>query len=410
MEEERKIVLDGFITLEVSFLEKLWAAYLLTRYEKVCERYETGGDHHDVLTQSYDASTLYECTGQQQMTSKKIDKLAWDSFLIKDAIQKEGEPPLKKVCLVAALNRNSWSNEVKEAFDITHRDLGDKGLTFERVDDYDVLYPLLYEGILGFAFIQNRLYPLGPEEHGIRYDKDQNMFINGLGLSVDDMVKFKRLPHSFLPSLYWGTFYRKLLEDSTDETELPFVFDNYSYNFGIKWKNAGDMRQLYKQTSYVQRYAEPEDYGNNAFVHTSWSKKHSYHSAYVFDCSDVLNRDKVSELLGLMQRAIRSYREKKQYPEMERIGGELITSSEDWSPRAWWEARKTSREDIYISRVLRGSALLTELLNEGILGFAFADIDYAGNVISTTNQIKLVGPGIPAMRLKNGELLREPES
>ena len=63
MSEEKKIVLDGFIILEGRFLEKLWAAYLMSKGEAVCERYETGGIHHDVLTQSHDSHTLYECKG-----------------------------------------------------------------------------------------------------------------------------------------------------------------------------------------------------------------------------------------------------------------------------------------------------------------------------------------------------------
>ena len=133
MAEERKIVLDGFITLEGRFLEKLWAAYLMSKGERVCERCESGGYHHDVLTQTY-YSTLYECTGQKHMTSDKINKLVNDAAQIKDALLKEGEPPLKKVKLVSCLNRDSWSDEAKKTFDLAEKSLNRLELNKARKD------------------------------------------------------------------------------------------------------------------------------------------------------------------------------------------------------------------------------------------------------------------------------------
>jgi hypothetical protein len=401
MAEEKKIVLDGFITLEGRFLEKLWAAYLFNKGEKVCERYETGGFHHDVLTQGYD-STLYECTGQKEITTAKIDKLVNDASQIKDAIQKEGEQPLKSVKLVVSLNRNSWGEGARKTFDLAQNSLKRIGLSLERIEDYDVLYPLLYEGILGFAFIQNRLYPIGPEEYGIRYDKGKQGHPFVKRFSPIKIEEFKQLPQSFLPSLYWGEFYRQLQERWAEEeleSKLSFFWEKYSYGgFGIKWRSSQDMRELYKRTSYIHSYLA-EDHEDNALLQHSWSKKHDFYNVYVFDNRDELDRKEISELLGMLATAAEAYRQKG-YGEAELYFGHIITSTEDWSPRAWWEARETAREDLKIhkSEILRGGDVLIKLLNEGILGFAFSELDYAAN------QIKLVGPGIPAIRIKEGKL------
>jgi hypothetical protein len=409
MTDERKIVLDGFITLEGRFLEKLWAAYLMTQYKTVRERLETGGYHHDILFSDGVTSTLCECTGQQQMTPQKIEKLGRDAFLIRDAIRNEGETPLKKVILIAALNRNSWSKEVSETFEIQRGDLDAYDIKLEKAEDYDVLLPLINEGILGFALIQNKLYPVGPEEYGIRFDKSKGEFRRTFA-SID-IDKFKRLPQSFLPSLYWGTFYKELQEKwAKEELEEPLNFQRfwypYSYGgFGIKFKSAENMRDLYRNTYYVKRHVF-EDYKDNVLVGVGWSRKYTYPTAYGFESRDYVDRSEVSTLLGRISSAVRTYRDKRSGT-TERFGIHVVTASADWTPQAWWEVRKTAREDVYVHEVLRGEDSLIKLLNESILGFAFSDIDYSGNIVDTSNQIKLVGPGIPALRLKDRNLSRE---
>lgn len=414
MEEERKIVLDGFITLEGRFLEKLWAAYLMSKGETVCERYETGGIHHDVLTQSYDSHTLYECTGQERFTAEKINRLRRDALLIKQEINKEtASRPLKKVVLISSTNRNLRDNEAKATFERAKTQLFRSGLTLESVDDYDVLYPLLYEGLLGFALIENKLYPVGPEEYGIRYDKNKKYEPFARGISFIDIEKFKRLPQSFLPSLYWGTFYRELQERwAKEEEEFPLSF-SHSYSFGISWKTAKDMRDLYKQDLSQLSRTIIDDFEDSAFVEWSWSrKKYNFFNVYVCDSKNkFLDRADISALVGKIMDAAEDYRQKHEYTAKERFSGYLVTSSEDWSAEAWWQARETGTEELTIdaSNILRGSNLLIKLLNRGILGFAFAEPEeYTGNVKHTTNQIKLVGPGIPAIRLKDSELLTEP--
>ena len=44
-----------------------------------------------------------------------------------------------------------------------------------------------------------------------------------------------------------------------------------------------------------------------------------------------------------------------------------------------------------------------KLFNNGALGFAFSELDYTGIPIDTANQIKLVCPGILAIRTKEGK-------
>lgn len=404
----KKIILDGFNTLEGPFLEKVWAAYLLKMGKNVVERYETGGYHHDVLVNEYSQSILYECTGQKEMSEEKINKLRADTFKIAKAIEKTGEPPLKKVVLISATARNSWKDRVRETFKNAEEDLKEHGFVLEKIEDNDILYQLIYEGILGFRLIQNRLYPVGPEDYGIRFDKDKKMFV--YDKCKLDMTRFRKLPQSFLPSLYWGTYYKDLLEECIDSSEgKSFSFwETHSYGgFGIKWKSTGDLAYIYNIYDRMHdREWTTEIYEDVGYIH-EWKsrRRYYYYSARIFDTSAYITRDKIAEILGKLMEMVYSYRKGKEYLKDKRFSYMIITSSEDWSPRAWWEARISAREDLWASDIERGTEVYLKLLNNGLLGVTYLYLYDRYN--NEPNHIKFVGPGIPAIRLKDGKLIKE---
>lgn len=407
-EKYKKIILDGFNTLEGPFLEKIWAAYLLKKGKNVVERYETGGYHHDVLVNEYSQSILYECTGQKEMTEEKINKLRADTFKIAKEMEKEGDPPLKKVVLISATARNSWREKVIETFRNAKDDLKDHGFELEKIEDNDILYQLIYEGILGFRLVQNRLYPVGPEDYGMRFDKDKKKFV--YDKCKLDMTKFKRLPQSFLPSLYWGTYYRDLLEECLDPSEgKSFSFwETCSYGgFGIRWKSTGDLAYVYNM--YDRRHDREwttEIYKDVGYIH-QWKsrRRHYYYSARIFDTSAYITRDKIAEIQGKLMEMVYSHRKGKEYLKNKPFSYKIITSSEDWSPRAWWEARISAREDLWSSDIKRGTEVYLELLNSGLLGITYLYL--YDTYDCEQNHIKLVGPGISAIRVMDGELIKE---
>jgi hypothetical protein len=94
------------------------------------------------------------------------------------------------------------------------------------------------------------------------------------------------------------------------------------------------------------------------------------------------------------------------------IAIQSVKTDSDGPLHLWQQMTQASRNRnrrVYCSRLayLRGGQLLIEPLNHGTLGFAFADLDY-GNIKETNNHIKLVGPGIPALRVKEGKLTVQP--
>ena len=406
--ENKKIILNGFNTLEGPFLEKIWAAYLLKIGKNVVERYETGGYHHDVLVKEYSQSILYECTGQKEMTEQKINKLRADTFKIAKEIEKMGEPPLKKVILVSATARNSWKPKVIETFNNARDDLREHGFELQKIEDNDILYCLVKEGILGFRLIQNRLYPVGPEDYGIRFDKERRIFV--YDKCKINMTEFKRLPQSFLPSLYWGTYYRELVEECMDPSEgKSYSFwETYSFGgFGITWKSTEDLAYLYN--IYDRRHDREwttEIYEGVGYIHEWKSRRRNYYySARIFDTSPYITRDKIAEILGKLMEMVHSFRKNREYLKDKSFSYKIITSSEDWSPRAWWEARISAREDLWSSEIKRGTEVYLDLLNSGLIGITYLYLYDKYN--SEPNHIKFVGPNIPAIRLKGNELMKE---
>ena len=104
---------------------------------------------------------------------------------------------------------------------------------------------------------------------------------------------------------------------------------------------------------------------------------------------------------------IHSYRKGKEYLKNEPFSYKIITSSEDWSPRAWWEARISAREDLRALDIERGTEVYLKLLNNGLLGITYLYLYETYNI--EPNHIKFVGPGIPAIRLIDGKLIKEKE-
>lgn len=383
------IKLVNSISLEGPFLEKVWAAYQLMNYREVVPRYETLGTHHDVLVKLSSHHILYECTGQYPMTRDKINRLRNDAFDLADRLTRLNEPPLKEVVLVSSCLRNAWSEDVRGTFENARKDLEkSKGIKLYSIEDYDLLYELIRSGVLGLRLIDNRIYFIGPDDYGIRFDREKKEFIKDF--SKLDMQRFYQIPHSFLPSHYWEQRYRKLIEESMEGKLEGTPLWTYEWQYGVSFEGAKDFKNVHESI-----YRDGERFNSEAllsddkgYVRRWWSRRYSYYEVHIFDVNQFVSRDVVSALKGYAMELMRKIRDSEDYLEGQKFTIYIYSASESWSPLAWAEAQSMAREDVEKVYVKRGNESLLELLNQGALGLAYRE----------KNQITLVGPKQPAIR------------
>lgn len=388
--DDEDILLEGKMTIEGPFLEKLWAAFQISKFRRVVPRYETLGTHHDLLVTNTENSTVYECTGQAEMTEKKIHKFVNDVQQLQDRLEKAGEPPLKEAILVSTTLRSGWANGVKQTFERAKRQMEETyQINLNKLEDYDVLYELIFSGVLGLRLIDNRIIFAGPEDYCLRYDSGKNSFIKGF--ANINLNRFRELPHSFLPSHYWEQRYRELFEEAMKPQlewvrEPPWV---YTSQYGIKWAKPSDVKKLY-QTKY-EKWPRvytllSEDHG---FIQDWRSRRrHDYYSVHVFDCSEIVTRDKVSEQKGYTIDLFWKLKEANEYLKSEKAGLHLYFTSGSFSPLAWAESKESTAKEISIHEVKQGEDMLRDLLNDGFLGFSFTE----------QNLITLASPPIKSIR------------
>lgn len=297
---------------------------------------------------------------------------------------------MKRAVLVTASLADAWEPSAKQRFEEMKGILSAKGIAVELKEGGEVLNFLLNTGVLGFSVIQNRVYPLGPEEYGVRYDRSKKEFVYGVAPGLD-LQRYRTLPQSFIPSLFWGTYYQDkqrewAKEEMETEDTFPMKFwDQYAFKYeGIRFVNSSQLRALFRHTRRIKNYSY-DDFENDLLVGFSWSRKHDYPGGYAFDCSDYVELGRVKELMGKIQRAAFSWRQKR--GSSDRMRFQIVSSCSEWSPEAWAEAGHGYRDYIDMDIPIRGDKCLWELLNAGLLGFAF----------SKENKIVLVGPERPAV-------------
>ena len=392
MTSQQPIILRDGITLEGPLLEHLWGALQVHQHATVVPRYETLGSHHDILVTAGDHSIMYETTGQSQMSVEKVDRLSNDALQLSDRLQRAGEPPLKEVFLVSTTLRSSWPDAARRSFE-THRRHLERTVQIKLVslEAYDVLLPLVESGVLGIRLIDNRVVFAGPEDHAIRYQASSKQFT--FGLPTLDQARFRELPHSFLPSHYWEQRYQALFRERMEkelEGAPAWIRWSYPYQFGLKWERSESLRQLWEKWYAALSRSYIMHSESNVFVAESRARSgNRSYGVHIFDISEHMERDKVSELKGLAHRAFWQLTDAQEYLKTERAGVFVYSASDTWSPLAWAEAAETYGKEFYPGKPRRGTDVLLHLLNQCGLGLTF----------SRDNLVTLAGPPTPAIRL-----------
>ena len=396
---EGYIELKGSMILEGPFLEQVMAAYLLSKGKKVVPRLETGGIQHDILVETYEGFIVYECTGQREIREDKIDKFHSDVLYLHSVLTKlEGKGIIEAV-FVAAVNDDAWDPSAKVALNSVEKSFKKRiGAKLSVISGINLIKELIGSGVLGLRLAKGKLHFAGPQDYAIRYIPDRKEFqMSFAPLSPTEMLSFRELPHSFLPSYYWESYYKDLYLESSEGKKEPLTIWTYYIEEGTTWRDVKDMVEAYYSMLSLRKRTYIMERGDDYLIEEYKSRRGNYYyTVHMFSVDTRFDSSVAGRLMGKAIRIMDNIKEKyKDMLEKEPFSIYLHSATEDWSTKAWSKVKgripRSLISDISAIIVERGNDFLLKLLNAGILGLRFR----------VRNEVTLVGPGIDAVRLSN---------
>jgi hypothetical protein len=399
----QRVEMDGALRLEGVFLEKVFAAYAISKGLRVVPRPETEGKPHDVLLEQYNGFVHCECTGLAEITSSKVERFYYDTIELHDRLSKKYGKGVVEAWFVAATHGNSWTAEASEKFQKVNTLLREKfGVETRLISSDELLLELLKSGVLGVRLVRDRIFWTSPEDMAIRYNPEQKRFVYD---RCDEYVlnELRRTHFSLLPSFYWDSYYKTIFEEAVkDKAELPLSVFSYPYPAeGLQWRSLTDLVDCYAEylNSFNRTYVWEK--GNDFILELHTSKRgNDHYILHIFTLGEQkdsgakhVSSTLVSTLKGRAHLLIEDLKKAGKIPKDERVGIHIVSSTQYWTPQAWGmapEVPEVLKEEVHIYHAA-GNELLQDLLNMGILGFRFRE----------KNQVTLVGPGLEAVRLSS---------
>lgn len=78
------------------------------------------------------------------------------------------------------------------------------GADFRIVSGLELIKELIKYGVFGLKLVKGKVHFAGPEDYAIRYNpRDRSSKMSFGPFSPIKSLRFRELPHSFLPSYYW---------------------------------------------------------------------------------------------------------------------------------------------------------------------------------------------------------------
>lgn len=389
---------EGSVSLEGPLLESLFSAYLLRTGHQLVNAIETRGVQHDVLEKLYDGGFIfYECTGQEIITEKKVNRFLNDIFSLDEVLREASDGKgLVKAVFVAAVAEDAWQENAKKALEYVKTKVKQKiGCDVEVISGLELLKELISSGVLGIRLYQNKIYLTGPEDYGIRYSTESGEY--RMSTAPINITHFRTTPYSFFPSHYWENCYRELfreaMADKKEEWANEYQIFSYAFIEGLRIGSTEQLVALYRDYTLSFQNRRIISFGDSYVAEHSWSRRNDYYSIHIFAMDPTIGMVKAREMRGKAIMLIDEIREKEKNEKL-RFSVFFHTLTEDWSPVAWsvvCEVPDLLKDEITNIYVERGNDLLIGLLNLGILGFRFRN----------KNKITLVGPGVDAVRLIN---------
>jgi hypothetical protein len=404
------VEMDGALRLEGAFLEKVFAAYAISKGLKVIPRPTTEGKQHDVLLDQYNGYIHCECTGLAEITGSKVERFLNDTMELHDRLSRKHGRGVVEAWFIVASHENAWTAEAAEEFQKAKSLLKEKSnIETKIISSNQLLLELLKSGVLGIRLVRDRVFWASPKDMAIRYSPSRKCFVyDRCGEHV--LNELRRTYFSLLPSFYWDSYYRTILEEAIkDKAELPLSVFSYPYPAeGLQWRSLTDLVDCYGEylNSFSRTYVLEKGRDFILELHTS-KRGHDYYTLHIFTLGEqrdsgarYVSSNLVSTLKGRAYIFIEDLKKTGKIPKDERVGIHIVSSTQYWTPQAWGEGPEIPdvlKEELYIEHK-PGNELLKDLLNIGILGFRFRE----------RNQVTLVGPRVEAVRLSSagaGELL-----
>ncbi len=387
--------LEGCLTIEGPLLESAYAALCVSRGENVVPRYETMGVFHDILIKEEEGYVVGECLGAPVVSPEKLSMFREEVLKLNERLKAVKDNPVTEARLIGMSTPEEWPEESREMLRKLEEDLGRESIELVFLEPKRVLYDVISNSIIGLSLFDNHIIFVGPGEWAIRYNASVSKY--RIGGSSIDFQEFRKLPHSFMPRIYWAGTHRKIFEDYSrfSGEPLPEWF-NWSLpdNLGIRWRSVEQIKDVIIHSFTGDRRELIYD-GKAGFITRRNLKKNPYYTANLIyhkpliDSEDAINIDKA------MIDLIDSARAEVGIDEDLEFYNRIFTDTVTFTHSYWAKARyKSYHGKVSYTEINRGEDLLMESLNSGVLGMKLSGGRITLSSEESPNTMKIVNGGL----------------
>ncbi len=387
--------LDGFLTLEGSLLEMVYAALCVSRGEKVVPRYETMGVFHDILIHDRDSYVIAECLGEPVVSTDKIASFRESVLTLNERLREVGDDTIHEARIVTMSMPEDWETGSADVMAKLKDDFSADGIQLNLIEPKRVLYDLISNSILGMALYDNHIYFVGPGEWAIRYQPSVSKY--RIGISNINFPEFRQLPHSFMPRIYWSKGHRKVIEEYSlfSKEPLPEWF-NWSppYHLGITWKSKEQIKNAIIHT-YINDRRQLLYESSSGFLTKRMLKKNSYYTANLVYHKPVMTGDDAIDLDKEMNELVSSARKEGKISEELDFYSRIFTDTITFTHSYWANSLyNRNRGKVSYTEIHRGEDVLMEALNNEVLGMKLSGGRIALSTEDSPNTMKIVQGGL----------------
>lgn len=387
--------LDGFLTVEGPLLEAAYAALSISRGEKVAARYETMGVFHDLLIRDDEGYIIAECLGEPVVSEKKLFMFREEVLKLSERLRAAKDIPIKEARIVSISTPDEWSPDAREMLQKLASDLEKESIKLTFIEPRRIIYDLIMNSILGLSLFDNHIFFVGPGESAIRYQPSVSKF--GISVSPIDFNEYRKLPHSFMPRIYWSNTHKAIFEEYAvlSGEPLPEWFDwKLPDHLGITWKSVEQMKDaLIHSFKHGDRELVYEK--ANGFITKRLLKKNPYYTANLVYHRHMIDSNDAVSIEREMNELIKAAKEVGKISEELEFYNRLFTDTITFTHSYWYKARYMSYHGkVSYTEILRGEDVLMETLNSGILGFKLKNGRLTLSTEESPNTLKIVNGGL----------------
>lgn len=387
--------LEGYLTLEGPLLEMAYAALCVTRGERVVPRYETMGIFHDILIREDNGYVIGECLGQPVVSAEKIALYGESVLKLNERLKAVKDDPLTEARIISMSLPEEWPVESRDMLARITEDLGKESINLNFVEPKRILYDVISNSILGMSLLDNHIFFVGPGEWAIRYHPSVSKY--QIGGSKINFQEFRKLPHSFMPRIYWSPAHRKIFEEYAGFSREPLP-EWFSWEpperIGIRWKSVQQIKDAIIN-SFIHENRELIYESSSGFITKRMLKKNPYYTANLIYHKPVMDSEDAINIQNGMKELIQSARDDGSVSEDLEIYSRIFTDTITFTHSYWAKSKYSSYHGkVSYTEINRGEDVLMEALNNEILGLKLVGGRITLSTEETPNTLKIVSGGL----------------